>query len=59
MMSNNGEAPAPKRKVPTAAMLREILWLPKWSLWGFVGTLAFIGILIALILMFLIRDQPQ
>jgi hypothetical protein len=53
-MSNKGEAPAPKsRKLPTYEALREMLWLPKLSLWGLAGTalfVVFVGFLIFVLL---------
>jgi hypothetical protein len=54
-MSNIEEGPTPKHKrVPMGAVLRETLWLPKWSGWGFVGIVLFIVVVGGLILMFLV-----
>jgi hypothetical protein len=55
-MSNKGEAPAPKsRKLPTYEALREMLWLPKLSLWGLVTTVVFVVFAGGLIFLLLIK----
>jgi hypothetical protein len=59
-MSSQEEKPAPKwLKLPSVAALREMLWLPKLSLWGVVATILFIAVLGYLVWMILIRNQPQ
>jgi hypothetical protein len=59
-MSSQEEKPAPKcPKLPSVAALREMLWLPKLSRWGSVATIIFIVMLGYLILMILMRNQPQ
>ena len=56
MMLNKGEAPAPKsRKLPDYATLREMLWLPKLSLWGVAGTVLFVVFLGGVIFLLLIK----
>jgi hypothetical protein len=59
-MSSQEEKPVPEwRKLLSVAVLREMLWLPKFSLWGVVATILFIAILGYVILTILIRNQPQ
>jgi hypothetical protein len=58
IMSIQEEDPTPKRTklLPTYSDLRELLWLPKLSLWGFVGAILLIAFLVGLIVMLLLRS---
>jgi hypothetical protein len=58
-MSRQEEDPNPKRTrlLPTYSDLRELLWLPNWSMWGIVGVLLFIAFIGGMILMYLLRNQ--
>jgi hypothetical protein len=56
MMVNQEEEQAERRiRIPSGAVLREVLWLPKMSVWGIVGTILFVAGLAGGIVYFLVH----
>ena len=56
MMLNQEQEPNPIRsRIPSYDRLREMLWLPRVSLWGVVGTVLFIAALSGVVFVLLVK----